>query len=406
MVAVLGYSREHIVEAVKEMYTLVADVPTSTFHFPVGRKACDALGYPREQTDPLPETLLESFAGVGNPFNANLIQPGDTVLDIGAGAGTDSLIAAGLVGSKGQVIALDITPAMIAKLSQTLEAAGYTNVTANVGSAEAIPLPDKSVDVITSNGALNLVPDKRRAITEMFRVLRPGGRLQIADVVIRRPVTVDCDDDPRLWVECVVGATVDEDLVTLFRDCGFQNIKTVRVQDYFAHSPSAQTREIATSFGAYSMELSMRRGERAPSPLQQWLKRLNPQRWVRAIWRRGLTGVTALLMALISCYGTLGALALLPLLGMNLILDEGIWALTIAAFTVITAVAVAAGWRRHGSTTPVIGAVIGVGIINYALFINYHLIVEATGFLVLAGAAGWDLYLKRRSEARALGLSS
>ena len=96
-----------------------------------------------------------------------------------------------------------------------------------------------SSPAITSNGALNLLPDKRRAIKEMLRVLRPGGRLQIADVVIRRPVTVDCDDDPRLWVECVVGATVDEDMVTLFRDCGFQNIETVRVHDYFAHSPSA-----------------------------------------------------------------------------------------------------------------------------------------------------------------------
>ncbi|MFC3285000.1 MerC family mercury resistance protein [Litchfieldella rifensis] len=404
MVAILGYSRQQIVAAVQGMYTAVADSPDSPFHFPVGSSACRLLGYPPEQVAELPQSLVESFAGVGYPFRAKAVQPGDRVLDIGAGAGNDSLIASRLAGPRGHVIALDLTAAMTRKLKHTVTEAGVPNISVLQASAERLPLADASIDSITSNGALNLVPDKRRAVAEMFRVLRPQGRLQLADVVIRRPVSVDCHDDPRLWVECVVGATVEEDLLALFHDAGFEDIHVLNTLDYFAHSPSDQTREIAASFGAHSIELGMQRGQEAPSPMQQWLRRLDPRRWLAALHRRGLAGMATLLMALLTCYGTLAVVAMLPLLGLGLRVNEGAWATAIALFVLLTLAAIAAGIRRHQSLGPTLAGTIATGILLYTLFVDYHALVELAGFLLLAAATGWDLYRRRHQEARVLGL--
>ena len=406
MVAILGYSRPQIFEAVRDMYTVVADAPDSRFHFPVGREAGLALGYPPGELELLPDPLLESFAGVGYPFSADAIRPGDTVLDIGAGAGNDSLIAAHRAGGDGHVIALDLTPAMTRKLRRAATADGAARVSVLQASAEAIPLADESVDAITSNGALNLVPDKRRAVAEMFRVLKPGGRLQIADVVISRPVTVDCDSDPRLWVECVVGATVDEDLINLFGDAGFEDIRVVRTLDYFSHSPSAQTREIAAGFGARSMEIGMQRGERAPSAAWQLLRRSNPRRLLASAWRRGVMGMMGLGLALLACYGTLAAVAILPLLGVGLALNEGLWATAIAIFACLTAVAVVPGLRRHHAYGPPALSILGAGVITYTMFVHYSMVVEVTGFVILASAVAWDIHLRRRMQARLLGLDS
>lgn len=406
MVAILGYSREQIFSAVKDMYTAVARSPSSHFHFPVGSEASRALGYPPEQVEALPQAIRQSFAGVGYPFHGAAVRPGDTVLDIGAGAGNDALIASRLAGPEGHVLALDLTPAMTRKLQEAAGENGYANVHVMQASAEQLPLADGSVDSITTNGALNLVPDKWRAVTEMHRVLRPGGRLQIADVVIRRPVTVDCSEDPRLWVECVVGATIEDDLITMFRDAGFEDIRVLREVDYFAHSPSAQTREVAASFDARSIELGMRRGAREPSRAVQWMKRLNPWRLLVSMWRRGITGVAGLAMALLVCYGGLLAMGLLALLGIGLTLNEGVWAGAIAAFAALAAVGVAAGFRRHGSVGPPVFALAGLGVILYALFVDYSMAVEFSGFVLLAGAAARDLQLRRRHEAGVLGLES
>ncbi len=404
MVAILGYSREQIFSAVKDMYTAVAEAPASPFHFPVGPSACRTLGYPAEQLDRLPPPLLESFAGVGYPFRGDALQPGDTTVDVGAGAGNDSLIASQIVGPSGHVIALDLTPAMTRKLKQTVTDAAADNVSVVQGSGEALPLADASVDSITSNGALNLIPDKRRTVAEMFRVLRPGGRLQIADVVISRPVTVDCRTDPRLWVECVVGATVEEDFLAMFRDAGFEDVRILRTIDYFAHSPSTQTREIAASFDARSIEVAMRRGPRAPSRLTQWLRRLDPRRIAASIWRQGLAGIIGLGLALLACYGTLAAIGLLSVYGVSLMLNETVWAGAIALFTLLTTATAILGARLHGARGPAALAIAGTGLVLYALFVDYHTLVELAGFLVLAAAVGWDLYVRRHHEARVLGL--
>lgn len=404
MVAILGYSREQILAAVKDMYTAVAEVPSSHFHFPVGNSISRLLGYVPDQLECVPESARESFAGVGCPFTAGLVQAGDTVLDVGAGSGHDSLIAAGRVGERGHVIALDLTPAMTDKLQRAATESGMTNLSVIQGSAESLPVADESVDLITSNGALNLVPGKRRAVGEMFRVLRPGGRLQIADVVIDRPVTVDCHDDPRLWVECVVGATVEEDFIHLFRDAGFEDVEILRTHDYFSHSPSAQTREVAASFGARSIEVSMRRGSRKPGPWRQWMRRLDPRRIAASMWRRGFIGMAGIVLALLSCYGTLAAVSLLAMFGAGRALDETLWAGTIATFTLLTVVAVIAGMRHHRAFGPAGLAVAGAGVIHYTLFVDYHVLVEFSGFVLLAGAVWRDIHLRRQEESRVLGL--
>lgn len=404
MVAILGYSRPQILAAVQTMYSAVADTPDDTFHFPVGASASRRLGYPEALTDRLPGRLLASFAGVGCPFHAEAIRQGDHVLDLGAGAGHDSLIARRLVGDEGRVIALDLTAAMTRKLHREAAMAGVDDLLVLQGSAEQLPLAEASVDSITSNGMFNLVPDKRRAVAEMFRVLRPGGRLQLADVVIHRPVSVDCHDGPRLWVECVVGATVKENLLELFEEAGFEEVHVVGSHDYFALSPSKQTREVAESFGAHAVELAMRRGLAAPTALQRWCHRLDPRpRW-RRLRRRGLLGLAALALALLSCYGTLALVALLPLLGFGLALHEGAWAGAIATFVLLTLGPLVAGLRHQAGPWPALLGVVGASLVLHALFVDYHAPMEFAGFLALAAATLWDLRRRRREEARVLGL--
>ncbi|RWL93726.1 MAG: methyltransferase domain-containing protein [Mesorhizobium sp.] len=257
MVAVLGFNREQILAAVRDMYTAVACEPERVFHFPTGRQACIFVGYPEPWLDALPATVVESFAGVGLPFRAGVIRRGHRVLDIGSGSGTDVLSAARLVGPEGGVFGLDMTAAMLDKLRGNIERAGVKNVRALEGNAEDIPLPDESVDVVTSNGVLNLVPDKRRAFAEIFRVLRPGGSVQIADIVVAKPIGESSRANPKLWAECVVGASIEDDYLDLFRQAGLVNVTVLRSFDYFSGSSSADTRRIAGALGAKAIEIRM-----------------------------------------------------------------------------------------------------------------------------------------------------
>ena len=244
--------REFVFKAVEEMYTDVASRPGTVFHFPTGRLACLFVGYPADQLDCLPAEATESFAGVGYPFAADVIHQGDTVLDIGSGSGTDALIAAMLTGPTGTVYGLDITQAMREKFQRNAEAMKLAYVRVIEGNAEQIPLPDASVDVVTSNGVLNLVPDKPAAFGEIARVLKPGGRLQIADIALRVPASEKSRADPRLWAECVVGAVVVDDYVSMLRASGF-DVEVLRNMDYFAGSVSASTRRAAAGLGAHAI---------------------------------------------------------------------------------------------------------------------------------------------------------
>jgi arsenite methyltransferase len=252
MVAIVSDKREFIFKAVSEMYTDVAMHPGKVFHFPTGRLACLFVGYPAAQLDLIPATATESFAGVGYPFAANVIRPGDVVVDIGSGAGTDALIAATLTGREGKVYGLDMTSAMLSKLRRNIELMECEHVEPLQGNAEEIPLPDASVDVVTSNGVLNLVPDKPRAFAEIARILKPGGRLQVADISLYKPVGEKSKADPKLWAECVVGAVVEEDYLALMRAAGI-GTEVIGRLDYFAGSVSADTRRVAHGLGGHTV---------------------------------------------------------------------------------------------------------------------------------------------------------
>ncbi len=257
MVAVLSDKREYIIAAVKVMYTDVARNPGKEFHFPTGRAACQFVGYPDTLLDQVPQAALESFAGVGYPHAADVIALGNVVLDVGSGSGTDSLIAGHKVGVEGRVYSLDMTPAMLKKLQNIVDSAGFNNVSPLAGEAENIPLPDESVDVVTSNGVLNLIPDKAKCFTEIFRVLKPGGRVQLADIVVDKAISDECRADPELWAECVVGASLKDQYIALFAEAGFRDITEIRSFDYFAGSNSEKTRKIASGFAAHTVELVM-----------------------------------------------------------------------------------------------------------------------------------------------------
>jgi len=255
MVAIVSNQRSAILDAVRRMYTEVAIECNREFHFPTGRKACEFVGYPAMQLDTLPPTAVESFAGVGYPFAAQVIRPGDVVLDVGSGSGTDALIAARLVGPSGRVIGLDLTEAMRDKLRANAGIAKANNLEILAGNAESIPLPDESVDVVTTNGVVNLVPDKTRAIREIARVLRPGGRLQLADIVVKSLPSEACQANPELWAECIVGATSEETYLAGLHEAGLRNLEVLSRSDYFAGSSSTETRKVAESFGAHAIVL-------------------------------------------------------------------------------------------------------------------------------------------------------
>lgn len=245
-----------VTKAVQHLYTEVAQEPHKAYHFPLGLEALRFVGYPDEDLDKLPRTATESFAGVGYPFATRTIRPGDTVLDIGSGSGTDVLYASLEVGPKGRVIGLDLTPAMIEKARANIRRMGANQVTILEGNATKIPLPDASVDVVSSNGVLNLVPDKPAAFREIFRVLKPGGRLQLADIVVQQDVGAVCGLNPQLWADCIGGAAVEAEYLKTIHEAGFESVDVVRRMDYFSKSTSDSTKRITKTFGAESIVLA------------------------------------------------------------------------------------------------------------------------------------------------------
>jgi arsenite methyltransferase len=185
-------------DEIVRMYQEVADNPKGEFHFFHGREAAELFAYAPEWLDRAPAGAVESFAGVGNPHERSDLQPGETVLDLGSGAGLDATIAAWRVGSTGRVVGVDLNPAMCLK-AQAHAAATGAKMECHEGRMEDIPLPDASVDVVISNGVINLSFRKRRVVEEMFRVLRPGGRISITDIVSAKQLSQSIVNDPKLW---------------------------------------------------------------------------------------------------------------------------------------------------------------------------------------------------------------
>lgn len=185
-------------DEILRMYQDVADRPEAEYHFFHGREAAELFGYDAAWLDRAPAGAVASFAGVGNPHLRSAIQPGETVVDLGSGAGLDVIIASWSAGPTGKVIGVDLNPSMCLK-AQAHAAASGSQLQCHQGSMEDIPLPDASADVVISNGVINLSFRKRKVVEELFRVLKPGGRLSVTDIVSAKQLSQSIVNDPKLW---------------------------------------------------------------------------------------------------------------------------------------------------------------------------------------------------------------
>lgn len=216
-------SQEDIKQAVKKRYSEVATEPTSKFNFPVGRKFAESVGYPSELLDKLPASMWESFTGAGNPQRYVDVRRGETLLDLGCGAGLDLYLYTKAIGAEGNIYGLDISEAMIAKAKRNMEALGIRNVKFLCAPSDKIPLPDNSVDIVTANGIYNLSPDKMAVMREVARVLRPGGRTIFAEIVLKAPLSGEVRKNINDWFRCIGGALPQDDFLKSLESAGLNN---------------------------------------------------------------------------------------------------------------------------------------------------------------------------------------
>ena len=198
-IGMAAVDRDELRRRVSEKYRDVAVNPELGFHFHTGAPLARMLGYPDEAVARLPRGTVDSFAGMGNPFVFGDLAPGEVVVDVGCGAGFDTLLAANDVGPAGRVIAVDMTAEMRERASESSRALGFSHVDIRAGFAEELPVADEVADVVISNGVVNLCPDKQAVFREMFRVLKPGGRIQVGDILVHQEVPQEAKDDIELW---------------------------------------------------------------------------------------------------------------------------------------------------------------------------------------------------------------
>jgi SAM-dependent methyltransferase len=232
----IGVDAEALRADVREKYAEVALHPDGEFHFHTGRPLAALLGYPGEAVDALPDPAVESFAGVGHPFSVRPLQPGERVVDFGSGGGFDCFVAAQAVGDDGRVIGVDMTPEMLAKSRATAEALGLSNVEFREGLLEHVPVEDGWADVVISNGVINLCADKAAVFAEAFRVLRPGGVLQFADIANGKPLPEAAVCEIDLWTGCIAGGLPVDEWCAAIEGAGFDDISVGLAVDAFGGS--------------------------------------------------------------------------------------------------------------------------------------------------------------------------
>jgi SAM-dependent methyltransferase len=233
----LAVDPEALRASVREKYREVATNPQGAFHFHTGRPLTALLGYAPSSVEALPDRAVESFAGVANPFSMRPLGEGDRVVEVGSGGGFDSIVAGRLVGPGGQVIGVDMTPEMLAKSRETVRLLELGHVEFREGLAEELPVDDGWADIVISNGVLNLVADKARAFAEIFRVLRPGGRLQFADIAVGQPVPPEAVGNIDLWTDCIAGGQSLDGWQQVVRNAGFVDIEVGPAVDTFGGAP-------------------------------------------------------------------------------------------------------------------------------------------------------------------------
>jgi arsenite methyltransferase len=214
-------------DGVTKLYARVATDPHGEFHFHRGADyASTLLNYDRTELGAIPATSTDSFAGVGNPHIIDVVRPGEVVLDVGSGAGTDLLLAARQVGAGGRAIGVEMTTEMLERCRSSITESGLQHVEVRQGDAEHLPIADDSIDAVISNGVLSLVPNKERALREISRVLRPGGRLLLADIALTSRLGRMLSSSVDLWALCVGGALREEEFIDLLTTVGFQDVRT------------------------------------------------------------------------------------------------------------------------------------------------------------------------------------
>lgn len=247
---------EVLTAKVQDMYRAVARTPEREFHFETGRALAERLGYPSAELDRIPAEAIESFAGVGWFFDLADPREGDTVLDLGSGSGMDAFFAAGRVGPTGRVIGIDMTDAQLEKADRLRAGHGFDRVIFRAGRIERLPVEDASIDVVISNGVINLIPDKDQVFQEVARVLRPGGRLAIADIVTETALTEAIVSDVDLWASCIGGAPQQHEYRGAIERAGLR-VEEIRPNDY--RFLSEQARAASESYGVRSVSVLARR---------------------------------------------------------------------------------------------------------------------------------------------------
>ena len=243
---------DELLRQVTDMYHAVATTPHASFHFETGRELAERLGYPPDELDRIPAGAIDSFAGVGHFFDLAALRPGEAVLDLGSGSGMDAFVAALAVGPDGQVVGVDMTDAQLAKAERLRTEHAIDHVTFQRGRIEQLPFDDASFDVVISNGVINLAPDKPGVFGEAARVLRPGGRLAIADIVTDEPLTeaIVCDVD--LWASCIGGAPQEATYREAIAGAGLR-VEATKTNPY--RFLSEQAINASRTFGVHSVSV-------------------------------------------------------------------------------------------------------------------------------------------------------